>query len=112
MTPERETEFRELAAQGENADPTDTLKMCDATAALRRERDEDLAAVGRELIRRAENTTVDSNVAMDRLLSLETPDVAAEIRANLEDGWEKDWNGAFGRAVRKLYGEQNSQQGG
>jgi hypothetical protein len=47
----------------------------------------------------------DAETCMNRLLALETPGDAEQIRAALEPGWEKDWDGAFGRAARKVFGE-------
>ena len=39
---------------------------------------------------------------MERLLRLETLEDAVKIRAELEENWQDDWPGAFGRAARKV----------
>lgn len=43
-------------------------------------------------------------VCMRRLLALETLEDAQKVYDALEDGWEKDWAGAFGRAARQVLG--------
>ena len=62
-----------------------------------------LARVMQQLTYKRPKATYTAQECMDRLLSLETPEDAAKIRAALEAGWESDWNGAFGRAARKVF---------
>ena len=45
----------------------------------------------------------DPETCMARLLALETPEDAAKIRAELEEGWEQDWAAAFNRAAEKVF---------